>query len=67
MIYLNKDAKLTTDLLQKIINKFIMNVQPQLQKWKNYYDGKHVILNKSYADNRPSQQYLRQKSKEACR
>ena len=50
MIYLNKDAKLTTDLLQKIINKFIMNVQPQLQKWKNYYDGKHVILNKSYAD-----------------
>ena len=50
MFYLNKDAKLTTDLLQKIINKFIMNVQPQLQKWKNYYDGKHVILNKSYAD-----------------
>ena len=50
MFNLNKDAKLTTDLLQKIINKFIMNVQPQLQKWKNYYDGKHVILNKSYAD-----------------
>ena len=50
MFYLNKDTKLTTDLLQKIINKFIMNVQPQLQKWKNYYDGKHVILNKSYAD-----------------
>lgn len=50
MFYLNKDTKLTTDLLRKIINKFIMNVQPQLQKWKNYYDGKHVILNKSYAD-----------------
>ena len=27
-----------------------MNEQPKLQRWKNYYDGKHDILHKSYAD-----------------
>ena len=50
MIYLDGDTELTTDLLQKIINRFVMNVQPKLQRWKNYYDGKHDILNKSYSD-----------------
>ena len=34
----------------KMINRFVMNEQPKLQKWKNYYDGKHDILNKSYKD-----------------
>lgn len=42
--------ELTTDLLQKIINKFTVNVQPKLQKWENYYKGKHAILSKSYKD-----------------
>ena len=50
MFYLNRDVELTTDLLQKIINKFTLNVQPRLKKWGNYYNGKHVILNKSYKD-----------------
>lgn len=50
MFYLNRDMELTTDLLQKIINKFTVNVQPKLQKWGNYYNGRHVILNKSYKD-----------------
>ena len=50
MIYLSKDTKLTTELLQKIINKFIINTQPKLQKWGNYYNGKHAILNKTYSD-----------------
>ncbi len=50
MIYLSRDTELTADLLQKIINKFVMNTQPKLQKSKNYYDGKHIILNKSYKD-----------------
>ena len=28
----------------------MLNTLPKLQKWGNYYNGKHVILNKSYAD-----------------
>ena len=50
MIYLDGDTELTTDVLQKIINRFVMNVQPKLQRWNNYYNGKHDILNKSYTD-----------------
>lgn len=50
MIYLSKETKLTTDLLQKIINKFNTTTLPKLQKYKNYYDGKHAILNKTYKD-----------------
>lgn len=50
MFYIDKNTELTTDLLHKIINRFVMNVQPKLQRWKNYYDGKHDILHKSYAD-----------------
>ena len=50
MFYLNKDAELTIELLQKMINHFRMNVEPQLTQYKNYYDGEQKILNKSYAD-----------------
>lgn len=50
MFYLSQETELTTDLLQKFINKFRLNVQPRLQKWENYYKGKHAILNKSYKD-----------------
>ena len=50
MFCINRDTELTTDLLTRMIGKFITNEQPKLQKWKNYYDGKHIILNKSYAD-----------------
>jgi SPP1 family phage portal protein len=50
LFYINKDTELTTQLLQKIRDKFTTYTQPQLQKWKNYYDGKHVILQKNYAD-----------------
>lgn len=50
MFYISKDKELTIDLLQKMINKFRLNVEPQLTKYKNYYDGIHAILNKRYAD-----------------
>lgn len=50
MIYLSRDTELTTDLLQKIIGKFQLNDLPKLQRYKNYYDGKHAILNKTYRD-----------------
>lgn len=33
-----------------MINKFRINVEPKLNKYKNYYDGLQQILNKSYAD-----------------
>jgi SPP1 family phage portal protein len=50
VFYIAKETELTTELLHKYINEFVLNVQPKLQKWKNYYDGKHNILNKSYKD-----------------
>jgi SPP1 family phage portal protein len=50
MFYIDKDRELTTELLQKIIRTFTCNVQPRLQRWKNYFDGKHDILNKTYSD-----------------
>ena len=33
-----------------MINRFYINVAPKLYAYKNYYDGKQAILNKSYAD-----------------
>lgn len=42
--------ELTADLLQKMINRFRLNVEPKLNKYKKYYDGLQAILNKSYAD-----------------
>lgn len=50
MFYVNKDTVLTTELLQKMLNKFYINELPRLNKYKNYYDGLQAILNKSYSD-----------------
>ena len=50
MFYLNKDTELTTALLNKMVDKFRLTVEPKLQKYKNYYDGIQAILNKRYAD-----------------
>ena len=33
-----------------MINKFIINEKPRLEKYKKYYDGIQAILNKSYTD-----------------
>ena len=33
-----------------MINRFRINEQPRLEKYKKYYDGLQAILNKSYAD-----------------
>ena len=50
MFYLNKQKELTVELLQKMINKFVVEVEPRLTKYKNYYDGVQAILNKRYSD-----------------
>ena len=50
MFYLNKEAELNIELLQKMINRFRINVEPKLNKNKNYYDGIQAILRKAYAD-----------------
>lgn len=50
MFYLNKDIGLNTELLQKMINRFRVNVQPKLERYKNYYDGIQKILQKTYND-----------------
>lgn len=50
MFCINKNEELTTELLQKMISRFRVNVQPKLEKYKNYYDGIQNILIKEYAD-----------------
>ena len=50
MFYLNRDTELNIELLQKMINKFNVEVVPKLNKYKNYYDGLQAILSKSYSD-----------------
>ncbi len=50
MFYLNKNVELDKELLQKMINRFRLNVEPRLNNYKNYYDGLQSILNKKYTD-----------------
>lgn len=50
MFYISKDKELDTALLNKMINRFHVSVEPKLNKYKNYYDGIQLILNKTYAD-----------------
>ena len=50
MFYINKQQELNIELLQKMINRFRINVEPRLNRYKNYYDGMQAILNKSYSD-----------------
>ena len=50
MFYVNRDTELDIELLQKMINKFRVNVEPKLNRYKNYYDGIQKILNKQYSD-----------------
>jgi SPP1 family phage portal protein len=50
LFYLNKNEELTKELLYKMIDRFNINVEPKLKRYKNYYDGLQSILNKAYAD-----------------
>lgn len=50
MFYINKETELNIDLLQKMLNKFKISVEPNLKRYKNYYNGIQAILNKSYKD-----------------
>ena len=49
MFYINKNTELDAALLGKMINRFHINEQPRLEKYKNYYDGVQAILRKAYA------------------
>lgn len=50
MFYIDREKELTKELLTKIINNFVTNKRPRLQLWRDYYEGKHAIMGKSYAD-----------------
>lgn len=50
MFYYNKDKELDIATLQKMINRFCVNVEPRLSQYKRYYDGVQAILNKTYTD-----------------
>lgn len=50
MFYINKNTELTTDLLNKMINRFNLNDRVKRQNYKNYYDGIQKILTKTYTD-----------------
>ena len=50
MFYLSRNIELDITLLHKMINRFRINVEPKLNKYKNYYDGLQAILRKQYTD-----------------
>ena len=50
MFYINRNTELNVELLNKMINRFRVNVEPKLQRYKNYYDGTQNILSKRYND-----------------
>ena len=50
MFYLSKERELDKALLEKMIQRFNVDVRPQLQKWEDYYNGKQAILQKAYSD-----------------
>lgn len=50
MFMLSKDIELTPALLHKILDKFNTTELPKRERWKNYYDGKMAILQKTYTD-----------------
>lgn len=50
MFNFNRDSELSKELLQKIIGRFLTNTRPRLQRWNDYYCGRHDILNKTYKD-----------------
>ena len=50
MFFLDKNADLTTTILNKFIQNFMTSDLPRLNKLKNYYDGKQDILMKYYED-----------------
>lgn len=50
MFYLSKERELDKALLEKMIQRFKVEVLPQLQRWEDYYNGKQAILEKAYSD-----------------
>lgn len=50
MFYLNRNIELNAALLGKMLQRFQLEVEPRLRKYKNYYDGQQTILQKVYAD-----------------
>lgn len=50
MFYINKETELDAKLLNKMIERFNINVAPKLNKYKNYYDGIQAIADKKYND-----------------
>lgn len=50
MFFINKDKELDIALLQKMIQRFNLEVLPYRQKNKKYYDGIQEILKKAYSD-----------------
>lgn len=50
MFYINKNIELDASLLKKMLTRFNTVEKPQLQNYHNYYEGKHAILQKKYAD-----------------
>ena len=50
MFCLDESTELTPRVIAKLIQKFTLNEQPKLIKWRDYYEGKHEILKKQHKD-----------------
>lgn len=50
MFYIEKNTELNISKILKILQEFQTSKQPRMIKWGKYYDGRHNILFKEYAD-----------------
>lgn len=50
MFSININEELTTAILSKMLERFHLNNEIKLCKYKDYFDGKQKILSKSYSD-----------------
>lgn len=50
MYRINANEELTAEKLSRIIQSFMTADLPKIKKYYDYYEGKHAILNKFYAD-----------------
>lgn len=67
MFYLNKETPLDEALLQKMFNRFHLEVAPKLRKYREYYEGIHPILKKAYKDpSKPCNKIIINYAKNIC-
>lgn len=50
MFTISRNEKLTPEILSVMFSRFFSQAEKKMQLWKDYYDGKQMILQKTYND-----------------